>query len=115
MTNDQDPTLQTLFVIARQDLADETFTADVMSRIDRQRRKAAIAWGAVYLALVTCALFLVILFLDAAQVVAHILPTTLIEMDDHQFAQVLAPLNTVPSVIVVGAIALQAAYSKIVS
>jgi len=115
MTTEQDPAVQTLFAIARQDLAEEAFTVEVMSRIDRQRRKAAIGWGAVYLVLVPCALFLVFLLQDAVQVVAHILPTTLIEMGDHQFAHILAPLNSVPSVIVVGLIALRAAYSKIVS
>ena len=115
MTTERDPALQTLFTISRQDLAEEAFTAEVMSRIDRQRRMVALGWSAVYVVLVPCALFIVFLLQDAAQVVAQILPTTLIETGDHQFAHILAPLNSVPSIIVIGLIALRVAYRKIVS
>lgn len=115
MTNDRDPTLQTLFSIAGRDLPEEAFSAQVMSKIDRQRRRTAFGWSAVYLLLVPCVLFLVFLLHDAAEVAAQILPTALIEVDENRFSQIFAPVNSIPGVVVIGLITLRAAYNKIFS
>lgn len=113
MTIDHDPTLEALFGIAKQDLAEEAFTAQVMSRIDSQRRRAVVGWSCVALVLVSCAWLISIPLLDAVSLVSQFLPSSLIDIEDSRIAQVFAPINSIGGLVVLGLVSLRAAYRKI--
>lgn len=113
MTNDHDPRLETLFAISEQDLAEEAFTANVMSHIDRMRRRTAALWGGVALVLAICAWLISIPLLNAMSLVTQILPSTLVDLDNSWLAQVFAPINSIGGLVVLGLIGLRAAYRKI--
>ena len=113
MTDDRDPVLQNLFEAAEQRFDNEAFVADVMSQIDRMRRRSIIGWLCVGLALIPCAGLLAMLFQDILLVLAQVLPLTLIETEVEWFAQALAPVNTIGALVAFGFLGLRAAYRRI--
>lgn len=115
MTVDRDPSLESLFEIAKQDLSGEAFTAQLMSRIDRLRRRLVIGWSCVGLVLVLCAWLIAAPLQDAVPVVTRILPSTLVDLDNSRLAQIFAPVNSIGGLVAFGLIGLRTAYRKIFS
>lgn len=115
MTIEHDPTLQSLFDIARQDHEGDAFAARVMSRIDRSRRRAFIGWSTVGVALATCAWLVATPLLDALPLVTELVPATVIELDNSWFSQVFAPINSIAGLVALGAIVLRSIYRRLVS
>lgn len=115
MTFDGDPTLENLFDVARQDLSEEAFTMQVMSQIDRLRRRAVIGWSCVGLVLAICAWLLSEPILDVVFLTTQILPQSLIELDDRWPAQLLTPVNSIASLVAIGFLGLRMVYRKIFS
>lgn len=115
MTIDRDRTLQSLFDLASKDVSEDLFTAQVMSRIDRSRRRALIGWSTIGLLLVACAWLIATPLLNALPLITELAPATLIELDNSRPAQVLAPLNSVAGVAALSVIVLRTIYRKLVS
>ena len=107
----RDPTLLALFTDARQDLAGEAFTAQVMSRTDKLKRRAVV--GRIFIALVIG--LLAILLEDSVQLLTLNLASSVIDLDDRLLAQILSPLNNIGSLLAFGLIGLRIAYRKIFS
>ena len=115
MTDDKDPALQALFAIAKQDVADDAFTDQVMSRIDSLRRRAVIGWSVIGLALLGCAWLLAAPLQDAVPLITQALPSDLIESGQSQVAQVLAPVNSIGGLVAVSFLGLRLAYRKLLA
>ncbi|MCP4300228.1 MAG: DUF5056 domain-containing protein [Gammaproteobacteria bacterium] len=113
MNNDLDPRLQTLFADAKQELADEDFTARVMSQVDKLTRRKIIAWACVGLVLVPGAWLLAGLLQDTVSLLTQVVPISLADVQNRWLATVLSPVNSVASLVVFGLFALRIAYKKI--
>lgn len=116
MMIERDSTLQSLFDVAKQDLAGETFVAQVMSQIDSLRRRAVIGRICVGLVMVACGWLLASLLQDVVLVLTQFLRSPLIELDISGLsAQLLAPVNSIAALVALGLLGLQMAYRKIFS
>jgi hypothetical protein len=113
MTTDRDPALQSLFAIARQDLAGDAFANQLMSHIDRLRRRVLIAWVCAGLLSAAFAVFLTEPVLQAVNLATQFLPESLLELDNRVVAQFLAPLNSIAGLVALGVLGLRMAYKKI--
>ncbi len=103
MTDERDPTLEALFGEARQELGGEAFTAQVMRRTRFARLRAETGWiGAAALLLVAGGLLFVPLQ-ELAVLLAQALSTALFDLGESWLALVLAPINSVATVVVLGA------------
>ena len=109
--SDRDLRLETLFADARQDLAGKTFTAQVMLRTDKLKRRAVI--GRIFVAMVIG--LLAILLEDSVQLLTLNLASSVIDLDDRLLAQILSPLNNIGALLAFGLIGLRMAYRKIFS
>ena len=107
----RDPTLLAMFTDARQDLAGEAFTAQVMLRTDKLKRRALI--GRVFIGVMIA--ILAIPLEDAALLLSQSLVSSFIDLDDDLLAQILAPLNNIGALLALGLIGLRMAYRKIFS
>ena len=115
MTIDRDPALENLFDVARQEILGETFTHQVMSQIDMQRRRTVIGWTCVGLVLAICAWLLAKPIVDLVVLTTQILPRSVIELDGRWPAQLLTPVNSIASLVALGFLGLRMFYRKIFS
>lgn len=115
MTVDRDPTLQSLFDIAKQDVPEEPFVTDVMSHVDSLRRRAAIVWSCVGLILIGCLWLLAGPVQDAVQLLTQALSISLVDLGDRWAAKMLSPANSVAGLVALSLLGLRAAYRKIFS
>ena len=102
MTSERDPMLQSLFAEAGQELAGEEFTAQVMTQIGRRKKRKFIGWVCVVLALAVCAWLIATPVQEAVQLLVRGLTASLINIDDHFFAQLLSPINNVMILLALG-------------
>lgn len=110
MTDDRDPLLQTLFSDAREDLADDGFTALLMSRVDRQARLLRLRRIGIGLLLIICAWFAAGSLQMAAWAVIRGLSYPLIPLDGGWIAMLIAPANTYAGLLVLFLLSLRTAY-----
>ena len=106
---DRDPILDRLFSELDDDLPGEEFTGEVMVQTDRAKRQKIarrIALGAL-LGLLAIPLE------DFALASAHVLAVTLIDLEAGLAAQLLAPVNTVGSLLSVILLGLRIAHKRI--
>lgn len=115
MTVDRDPDLLALFKDAERALADDAFTARVMSTVEKRRRRTIIGWAVAGLVLVTFAWVLVLILQDAIFLLTDILPSTLIRLENNWAATFLAPLNSAHSLIGLAALVLWLLFRKLFS
>ena len=110
MTNeDHDPILDELFSEFGDDLPGEQFTGEVMVRTDRAKR-----WIVARRIVLGVLLGLLAIPLENfALAFAHILAVTLIDLEHGLAAQLLAPLNTVGSLLSVILLGLRIAHKRI--
>ena len=102
MNNDYDPGLQALFRQARQELDRDAFTRAVQERIDRERRRALLAWAAFGLAgVVVLALLANPLFTTLAMA-TQLLPVSLVDIETDWLRLLASPINSVAALIAVG-------------
>ena len=113
MTEDRDPTLQALFMDARQDLPDDTFAAEVMTGVDRLKRQRALGRFGIDLLLVLFAWLLAEPLQSAVYLVMPSLTSSLVQLDNHLLAEILLPINNLASVLALGLIALRSAYRRV--
>ena len=115
MTDERDPRLDALFDAAREELPGDEFAADVMGRVDRLRRRTLVGWAAVAVALLAGAWVLSGPLTHAAGLLTRLLPQSLVEVEagNQLLVQLLAPVNSLGTVIALGLLGLWFAYKKI--
>ena len=105
------PALQAAFRTAEQDMAGEAFTTQVMTQTDKLKRRRIIRRICVGLLLA----LLAVPMQDIAMATTHVLVLSLIEIDDNLLAQILAPVNTVGSLLSFVLLGLRLFYKRIFS
>lgn len=113
MTHDQDPALKALFIKAARINREEAFIDQVMTQVDRLRRKASIGWLVAGLLLVALAWWLSRPVIDATALLTQLLPVSLVELENQLLAQLLAPLNSIAGAIALLFLLLCFAYKKL--
>ena len=110
MTSDtHNPALQSLFASARQDLDGESFTSGVMDQAQDVHRKRVILGIGIGIVLA----LLAYIFRDFGAEMTNILLTSIIDLEEHFLAQVLAPLNTLGSVLSMILLGLRIAHRRL--
>ena len=115
MTDERDPVLQQLFDAASELSHDDGFVAEVMSTINRRRRRTIMGWAIVAIALVPVAGLFGALLQDVIQLLAQVLPSTLVDTEADWLARALAPANTIGALVAFAFLVLRAAYRRIFS
>ena len=110
MTDERDPVLQQLFDAASELSHDDGFVADLMSTINLRRRRAIMGWAVVAIALVPVAGLFGGLLQDVFQLLAQVLPSTLVDTEAEWLSQALAPANTIGALVAFAFLGLRAAY-----
>lgn len=110
MIDDRDPMLQSLFADAQEDLADDGFTARLMSRVDRLARLAQLRRIGIGLLLIICAWFAATPLQMAAWALIRGLSYPLIPLDSGWIAILIAPVNTPAGLLVLVLLSLRTAY-----
>ena len=113
MTDDRDRALQALFAETERSLADDGFTAAVMSRVDRRRRRARAARFALVLAMAGCAWLVAPTLQAVAHLATHAVALPLVPLQDPLLAQLLAPVNNAAAATALGLVALWRLYRSI--
>lgn len=103
--------LQKMFADSDLELAGDTFTTEVMSHADRLRRRRIIR--RVMLGFVFA--LIAIPLEDTGLALARILLSSLVEIDDSLAAELLAPVNSVGSLLSFVLLSLRLAHKKIFS
>lgn len=112
MNNDYDPRLQALFTQAQQAFDRDSFTRRVLERIDRERRRALLAWsafglaGVVVLALLSNPLFV------ALSMATQLLPMSLVDIETEWLRQLASPINSVAALIAIGALGIRGFFRR---
>lgn len=113
MTDDRDPMLQALFADAREELADDGFTARLMSRVDRLARLARLRRIGIAVLVIICAWFAAAPVQMAAWAVIRGLSYPLIPLDGGWIAILIAPANTYAGLLVLFLLSLRTAYRAV--
>ena len=113
MSDNRDPTLQTLFAVAEQGLPARIFTADVMAGINRRRHRATVGWAVVGIAVALCVWFLATPLQDAARLLVRGFTAPLISLGEGALSQALSPINNVTLPVAVGLFILFFVYRRL--
>lgn len=115
MTEERDPMLQRLFADADVQLDAEQFVTGVMARtrVLRYRRMATI--GGMILVFGVLAWLLALPLQELAQLLSQLLATTLVDLGEGWLTFLLAPINNVASVVIIGGKLIRMAWKRIVS
>ena len=93
----------------------DPFLGQVMSDIDRSRRKIILAWSCVGVALFVGAWLVSGPLMNSVGIAMRILPDPLVEMDNNWLSQLISPVNSVAGVVALVFLGLRLAYRKIFS
>ena len=99
MNDERDPVLESLFVQAEQDLVDDGYTAQVMTRVAKRHRNVTIGRLVIVLVIVIFEFLLSAPLQDSVGVLTEALSTTLVELENEWVALALAPLNSIAGLI----------------
>ena len=113
MSTARDPNLQKLFTQAEQDFHDDSFAADVLRQIDRERRRMLLVWFALIILALTCLAFLASPVLAAFGMATRALPIPLLEIETEWLRLLLSPINRVAAAIAVAALGLRKFFRRI--
>ena len=102
MTNEFDPRLQALFDQAQQSFDGESFLADIMRSVDRQRHRAMLIWSAVGFVALIGFFFAAGPVFTAVNFVSQFLPTSLVDVETEWLQMLLSPVNSIAAAIAVG-------------
>jgi hypothetical protein len=100
MSEQHDPLLQTLFADARQEIQDEEFTSDVLSRTHSLKYRTAAGWFGIALLLAVVAWIFAAPLQGVALLVVQGLSITLIDVGSGWLAWLVAPINNIGSLLV---------------
>jgi hypothetical protein len=101
MRNDLDPRLRALFFEAREELDGEAFTARVMARTRFLKYRMPALVSGLALVVVACALLVMPALQDVAFLAAVGLTSSLFDLGEGWLSFVLAPVNTVGSLLII--------------
>ena len=102
MTDALDPRLKSLFAEEPQVLDDGAFTDGVIARAKQKRYRVLAGLAAVIVAMVASALFFALPIQGLAQFIAETLTISLVDLGVGWAAFVLAPINNIASVMILG-------------
>ena len=102
MTTEFDPRLQALFDRAERPFDDERFPADVMRRVDRERRRTVVGWSLAGLVALIGFAFVASPVFAAVDFIGQLLPVSLIEVETEWLQMLLSPINSVAAAVAVG-------------
>lgn len=104
MNEARDVRIQNLFDAARSDARDDAFVAEVMARVNAQRRRALTAWGVGVVVLLAVAALLTGPVTEAVGLLTRLMPQPLVEasLETELITQFLTPLNSVGAVVGIG-------------
>jgi hypothetical protein len=101
MSEDRDPALQALFAGAQRDLEGSAFTAQVMTRSRFLRYRLAAPWVLAALSLLFSVWYFA-LPADFSLLIARALTTELLDLGSGWLSWVLAPVNNIASLLILG-------------
>lgn len=107
--DDREPMLENVFSNAREELAPDAFTEQVMLHTDRAKRRAIPTRAALALALA----LLGIPVQDVALELSQVLVVALVPIQNTLLAQLLAPVNTVAGLLTVVLLVIRAAHRRL--
>jgi hypothetical protein len=107
MSTSRDPNLQDLFTQAEVDFRDDSFAADILRQINRERRRTLLAWSALSVLALTCLAYLVSPVFTAIGMATQLLPVSLVEIETEWMRLLLSPINSVAAAIAVGALSIR--------
>ena len=115
MKNARDPALQTLFDAAKTDFDEGPFVADIMAKVDADRRRSVSTWIAVAAVLAAAAWFFVPGIVDTVGLVSRFLPQSLVELEmtGSVFEPIVAPLNSVSTIVALALLSVWLLYRKV--
>ena len=113
MTTAHDRNLQDLFAQSKQEFQDDSFAADVLRQIDRERRRMLLVWFALIILALTCLAFLASPILTAFGMATQFLPVPLLEIETEWLRLLLSPINSVAAAIAVAALGLRKFFRRI--
>ncbi len=99
MSTDRDQKLTTFFVQAEQEFDNDSFAADLMSQIDRERRKTVFVWLVLALFIVGCVAALATPMIAAVSMATQLLPASLVEVQTDWIRQLVSPINSVAAAV----------------
>ncbi len=97
--NERDPMLDALFEQTRRELVDDSFTDQVMARIEKRRRNVLLGRLSFVAALVVLELLLSSPLQNSVGMLTETLSTSLISLDNEWLSFAVAPLNSVAGLI----------------
>ncbi len=115
MTEDRDPMLQAVFADTEQDLADATFTADVMARVEKSRHRLLARRIGAGLIVALCVLLVAGPIQDAVIVLAEGLTKPLIPVADRPLALLLSPVNNYTGLTALGFLIVRSLFRRVFS
>lgn len=115
MTSDNDPVLQALFDSAKTETTENGFTVEVMSEVERSRRKTIFAWILVSLPAVFLLWWVIGPVLGLVDLISGLLPKSLFDFGESRIAHFLTPLNSVATLVAACGFGVYAAFRKIFS
>ena len=113
MNNDRDPKIESLFEKAESSFADDAFTDAVNDSLKRRRRRILLGRLAILAALVILEVVLESPLRIYLGVVAEVLGTPLLTMQDSWLAFVLAPINSIAGLVGILLLGLNMLYRRI--
>lgn len=113
MSTDRDQELSTLFAQAEQEFDNDAFVADVMSQIDRERRKALLVWFALGLFIVACFAALATPVIAAVNLATQLLPASLVDIQTDWVRQLVSPINSVAAIVALVVLGIMKFYRRV--
>lgn len=113
MNNDYDPRLQALFTEAQEALDRDGFTRSVLERVDRERRRALLAWSAFGLVGISLLALLAKPVFAAFAMATQLLPVSLVDIETEWLRMLLSPINSIAAVIALGALGIRRFFRRL--
>lgn len=113
MSTDRDQKLTAMFAQAEQEFDNDSFVADVMSQIDRERRKTVFVWLVLALFIVGCIAALATPVIAAVSMATQLLPASLVEVQTDWIRQLVSPINSVAAVVALIVLGIMKFYRRI--
>ena len=113
MNDERDPMLESLFEQASHELVDRSFTAQVMSGIEKHRRNMLVGRLSVVVLLIAFELLLNAPLQNSVGVLTNTLSAALIDLDNEWLAYAVGPLNSLAGLIGILLIGMQFLFRKV--
>ncbi len=110
-----DPVLQALFDDSKAETIENGFTENVMSEVEKSRRKTIAVWIGISLPVLLLLWWVTGPVLGLLDLVSELLPVSLFDVGESRIAQFLAPLNSVAALLAACGFVLYAGFRKIFS